>query len=365
MRRWLTVFLCLWVLQGFEAIAQKIIQRDQNPPQRNVPGGGRITRIEYTRHKLIVHFVAVNNERATLSGPGHRNAWRLVEPQTGRQYALLYIKNIRVDGEQLVDYLDEPRNAQFYRVRELTCEAHFERPPKEIKLVNLIEEDVEFFENRPSPLGGSSSQWPYNVYDVRVLPYDDAEEARTTQRNNRPSVTTPPPAAKPNPAPATKGNPAPAPQTSKPTTPPRPAPRDTGLATGKASPATPPKVENLGSRVEAGRTYRLNNLLFEQSDWHIQPTSYAQLDSLAAIMKRSATMEIELAGHTDNVGDPRLNVELARQRVDAVKSYLVSKGIAGARIKTKAYGGSQPVADNTREETRRLNRRVEVTILRG
>ncbi|MCP6341528.1 OmpA family protein, partial [Klebsiella pneumoniae] len=78
-------------------------------------------------------------------------------------------------------------------------------------------------------------------------------------------------------------------------------------------------------------TYRLNNLLFKQSAYEIEPTSYPELDSLVSIMTRNPTMEIELAGHTDNVGDAKLNVALSQKRVDAVKSYLVNKGIQSTR----------------------------------
>ena len=74
-------------------------------------------------------------------------------------------------------------------------------------------------------------------------------------------------------------------------------------------------------------------------------------------------MEIELSGHTDNQGDPKLNVALSEARVVNVKKYLISKGIAADRIETVGYGGVFPIADNTREETRKLNRRVEMEII--
>ena len=341
MKRWMLVLLCLFWGITPQALGQKIVQKDISPPQRTVPGGGRITRIDYTRHKMIVHFETEHNERASLAGPGHRNAWRLYDVQSGRQYNLLYIKAIRIDGVLALDYLDQPRSARFYNVASLTCEAHFERPGKGITRVDMIEEEVERFENRPDPLsGGVSSQWPYNVYNVRVLPYDDREEPATVLRGGRPAVPTPP-ARRPAPA--------------------KPARPDTTSARRPAP--KPPVLENFSNRVESGKTYRLSNLLFPQSDYRIQPGSYAELDKLAEVMRQQPTLRIELAGHTDNVGDPRLNVELSRKRVEAVKSYLVGKGIERERIQTVAYGGSRPVADNAREETRKLNRRVEVRVI--
>ncbi|WP_128547282.1 OmpA family protein [Larkinella soli] len=364
MGRWLLGLVIMSISWALPAYAQKIVQRDFDPPQRNLKGVGRVSKVEYTNHKMIVHFVADDRgepvQSASLYGPGHQNSWRLYDTRNNLEYALLYIRNIRVEsleGEKTVDILDEPRGVRFRWVYRLTCEAHFERPGKGVQSVDLIEEDVEYYINRRdpyNPLGGSRSQWPYNVYELRVLPFTD------DLRNSKPPVTASRPSAPAKTPPKTTAPPPVAKAT------PKPAPKDTVVA--KAPPVEPPapapKVENFGSKVEAGRTYRLNNLLFRQSDYHIQPSSYPQLDTLASLMKDNPTMEIELAGHTDNVGDPKLNVALSRQRVDAVKSYLTNKGIQAARIKTQANGGSKPIADNTREETRRLNRRVEVTILR-
>ena len=75
-------------------------------------------------------------------------------------------------------------------------------------------------------------------------------------------------------------------------------------------------------------------------------------------------MEIQLEGHTDNQGSAKANMELSESRVEAVKKYLVSKGIAKDRIKTKAYGGSQPLANEMTQEARAMNRRVEMRILK-
>ena len=75
-------------------------------------------------------------------------------------------------------------------------------------------------------------------------------------------------------------------------------------------------------------------------------------------------MQIELHGHTDNVGDPTKNYQLSVDRVKEVKKYLISKGISADRIDTKAFGGTKLIADNSREETRKLNRRVEMKIVK-
>ena len=69
---------------------------------------------------------------------------------------------------------------------------------------------------------------------------------------------------------------------------------------------------------------------------------------------------IEVAGHTDSRGSDAYNMKLSQQRAEAVRNYLVSKGIAADRLSAKGYGESQPVADNATDEGRFKNRRVEL-----
>jgi len=114
--------------------------------------------------------------------------------------------------------------------------------------------------------------------------------------------------------------------------------------------------------LEVGMTINLDQIYFERGLATLIDSSYAQLDEVVEVMHENQTMEIELAGHTDNQGDARKNLELSRERVKTVKNYLVEKGIDTDRITGKGYGGSRPIASNASEETRRLNRRVEFII---
>ncbi|MBT9392981.1 OmpA family protein [Hymenobacter sp. NST-14] len=111
-----------------------------------------------------------------------------------------------------------------------------------------------------------------------------------------------------------------------------------------------------------GQTIKLNNIFFAQSKYFLRENSYPELLRLVKILRDYPQVEIKLEGHTDNQGDPQLNVKLSLDRVNEVKKYLVQKGIASSRITTEGYGGSKPVASNDQEETRRLNRRVEFRI---
>nr|WP_295922125.1 OmpA family protein [uncultured Dyadobacter sp.] len=103
-------------------------------------------------------------------------------------------------------------------------------------------------------------------------------------------------------------------------------------------------------------------LHFPQSLPDILPESEQELKILADYLLRHETCRIELAGHTDDVGDPYKNMLLSYDRVDEVKKYLLARHIASSRIRGRGFGSHLPVAPNDSELNRRLNRRVEVKI---
>jgi OOP family OmpA-OmpF porin len=80
-------------------------------------------------------------------------------------------------------------------------------------------------------------------------------------------------------------------------------------------------------------------------------------------MKWKEEQKIEIAGHTDNVGKDADNLKLSLQRAEAVRNYLIKKGIKADRITAKGYGATQPVADNGTDAGRQKNRRTEVVLL--
>jgi len=112
-----------------------------------------------------------------------------------------------------------------------------------------------------------------------------------------------------------------------------------------------------------GETISLDHLIFEQGKAVIDPKSYFSLDEVVALMKAENKLVIQLEGHTDNQGDAKKNMELSQDRVDNVKKYMVSKGIAKDRIRTKAFGGTQPILNANTPEARNKNRRVEMRII--
>lgn len=121
-------------------------------------------------------------------------------------------------------------------------------------------------------------------------------------------------------------------------------------------------VRNL-ELTQKGKTFQLAQLTFEQGKDVIQPESFNGLDELAALMRDRPKMIIQLEGHTDNQGAPEANMKLSEARVKAVKKYLAEKDVDKNRIKTKAFGGTQPLTKEKTPEARARNRRVEIRVL--
>jgi outer membrane protein OmpA-like peptidoglycan-associated protein len=116
-------------------------------------------------------------------------------------------------------------------------------------------------------------------------------------------------------------------------------------------------------KFEPARHYRLDNVHFDFDKATLRPDSYDQLKELLEYLQRHEEIKIEIAGHTDNIGTNEHNLRLSQERATTIRNYLVGKGIKATRLTAKGYGASEPVADNSTEEGRQLNRRTEVKIL--
>jgi OOP family OmpA-OmpF porin len=95
----------------------------------------------------------------------------------------------------------------------------------------------------------------------------------------------------------------------------------------------------------------------------LTPDSYAILDRVAESLKDWPDVRVEVGGHTDSTGTAAYNQDLSRRRAEAVRDYLIKKGIDGSRLEAKGYGETQPVADDGTSAGRAKNRRVELTKL--
>jgi outer membrane protein OmpA-like peptidoglycan-associated protein len=99
---------------------------------------------------------------------------------------------------------------------------------------------------------------------------------------------------------------------------------------------------------------------FETGKSTIAPDSAKTLDAAADALKAAGDFRVEVAGHTDNVGTPEMNLKLSEDRARAVLAALAERGVKADRLTAKGYGQTAPVADNRTEDGRAKNRRVEL-----
>jgi outer membrane protein OmpA-like peptidoglycan-associated protein len=108
--------------------------------------------------------------------------------------------------------------------------------------------------------------------------------------------------------------------------------------------------------------FSFDRLTFETGQATLKPESQEQLKNIAEILKAYPKVTIKLGGYTDSTGDPQANLKLSQQRADAVMADLVKLGVDAGRIKAEGYGQEHPVADNSTEEGRAKNRRIDIRV---
>jgi len=108
--------------------------------------------------------------------------------------------------------------------------------------------------------------------------------------------------------------------------------------------------------------YAFENLEFETGKDIIRKVSYISLDGLSDKKKKKANYGLRIEGHTDNVGSDENNLILSQKRANAVKAYLVKRGVSADKLDAFGFGESNPIATNDTPEGRQKNRRVEMTI---
>ncbi|REK47100.1 MAG: hypothetical protein DWQ48_13725 [Bacteroidetes bacterium] len=106
-----------------------------------------------------------------------------------------------------------------------------------------------------------------------------------------------------------------------------------------------------------------SNLEFETGKAVIRPESYSSLEELVSLLRRKPNYKILIEGHTDNTGSASANKVLSQKRADVVKEYLQKRMIDEYRIRSFGHGSEKPIATNSTAEGRKLNRRVEFTVL--
>ena len=107
-------------------------------------------------------------------------------------------------------------------------------------------------------------------------------------------------------------------------------------------------------------TWLYKNITFATNSARLEATSFPVLDEIADRLKREPSLEVEIQGHTDSTGAHAYNVNLSKRRADAVREYLIKKGVSSKQMVTRGYGPDRPLASNATATGRSENRRVEL-----
>jgi outer membrane protein OmpA-like peptidoglycan-associated protein len=118
----------------------------------------------------------------------------------------------------------------------------------------------------------------------------------------------------------------------------------------------PPKLQI--SSVEIDQT-----IYFDLNKATIKKRSHKLLDAVVSALKNNPDLRVRVEGHTDDSGTAEWNQELSEKRAEAVRAYLIKKGIAADRLEAAGFGTSRPVVEGTSDEARRQNRRVEFVLI--
>lgn len=143
-------------------------------------------------------------------------------------------------------------------------------------------------------------------------------------------------------------------------TPPAQAAKPAPVEEKPATPPAPPKEEPAPPAPKPN--YSFNNIQFEFNSAVLKTGSYETLDKVAAEMKKDQSAKFVINGHSSAEGTAEHNQQLSDDRANSVKSYLTNAGVNGANLSVKGYGESKPLTQNTSEEGRALNRRVEIKL---
>lgn len=127
----------------------------------------------------------------------------------------------------------------------------------------------------------------------------------------------------------------------------------------------PYEVEILMDKIKVGGEVTMHNIFFDTNKYELLPASMVELNLLTELLKNNENVAIEIQGHTDNVGDEKMNQKLSENRAKAVYDFLIKNGISTKRLSFKGYGETKPRFDNNTDEGRQQNRRTEFTITKA
>ncbi|TDQ11955.1 OmpA family protein [Pedobacter metabolipauper] len=126
-----------------------------------------------------------------------------------------------------------------------------------------------------------------------------------------------------------------------------------------------PTIIEIGLRkLKVGDDVVLKNIFFNTNEYRILPASVTELATLTELLKNNPNLQIEIQGHTDNVGNVLQNEKLSLNRAKAVYDYLIQQKISAERLIYKGYGEKKPIVPNDSEAQRKQNRRTSFIITR-
>ncbi len=112
----------------------------------------------------------------------------------------------------------------------------------------------------------------------------------------------------------------------------------------------------------AAKVYTFEDVHFDFDRYTLRPEALRVLEQAVSAMKEDASLRLTLEGHTCSIGTAEYNLALGERRATAVREYLAQNGVTATRLQTVSFGEEKPKHDNSREETRRLNRRAALTV---
>ncbi|MBS1763736.1 MAG: OmpA family protein [Bacteroidetes bacterium] len=127
---------------------------------------------------------------------------------------------------------------------------------------------------------------------------------------------------------------------------------------------SPVEIDFEMQKMKEGGAYNLNDILFETDSYRLTDVSKEVINDFAEFLKTNPKLQVGIYGHTDNSGNAADNLTLSKNRAKAVYDYLISVGIAAGRLTHDGFGQTKPVAANTSEKGKALNRRTEFVILK-
>jgi len=115
--------------------------------------------------------------------------------------------------------------------------------------------------------------------------------------------------------------------------------------------------------VEVGKAFSIDDIVFDSDSYLLTTKSKYILNGFSTYLLKNSHLKLAINGHTDDLGDDEKNLQLSQNRSDAVKNYLIEKGIAAERLKAKGFGESKSKFPNTTDENRAKNRRTEFEVV--